>query len=156
MGKRINLYIGPRLAQLIEERVGDGRSTSSVVNAVADRYLETVRRHTPRLAVNEWLAVFDALNGVWAGDNAALAIQSLPYGVSDHLTLEGAAEKWDVDGPALVKKLEALDWCQRLAVIDAAERFWARSDWPADRRELVADVVGEQAINAAGGASTCA
>jgi len=155
MGKRINLYVGPRLAQLIKERAGEGRSTSGVVNAVADRYLETIRRYTPRLAVNEWLAVIDALNGVWAGDNAALAVQSLPYGVSDHLTLEGAAEKWEVDAAALVKRLEALDWCQRLAVIDAAERFWARSDWPADRRELVVAVVGEQSVvdDAASGTS---
>jgi len=147
MGRRINLYIGPRLAQLLEERAGRGRSTSGVVNAVADRYLETVRRYTPRLAVNEWLAIFDALNGVWAGDNAAMAVQSLPYGVSDFLTLEGAAEKWEVDGPELVEKLEALDWCQRLAVIDAAERFWARQDWPSEHHDLVAAVVGKSAIN---------
>jgi len=51
-----------------------------------------------------------------------------------------------VNGPVLIKKLEALDWCQRLAVIDAPERFWARQDWPSEHHDLVAAVVGESAI----------
>lgn len=143
MKKKRNIYIGPALGQLIDERAGDGaRSVSGVINACADRYLETVRRHIPDLKAEEWMLIFDALNGVWAGDAIALAIQSLPLGISDALTLDGLADKWEVDGPALLSRLEAMDWCQRLAVIDTAERFWADGNWPSDPDELIRRIRG--------------
>ena len=141
--KKRNIYIGPALSQLIEERAGDGaRSVSGVINACADRYLETVRRHIQDLSAEEWMLIFDALNGVWAGDTIALAIQSLPLGISDALTLDGLADKWGVDGPALLSKLETMSWCERLAVIDTAERFWAAGDWPSDPDALIARIKG--------------
>ena len=88
------------------------------------------------------MLIFDALNGVWAGDTISMAVQSLPLGISDALTLDGLADKWGVDGPALLGKLEAMDWCQRLAVIDTAERFWAAGDWPSDPDALIKRIKG--------------
>lgn len=141
MKKKRNIYIGPALGRLIESRAGgDGsRSVSSIINACADRYLETVRRHMPELSADEWMLVFDALGGgALAGDGAARAVQSLPYSISDAIALDNLAAKWSVDGSALVEKLEAMDWCQRLAVIDTAERFWADGgDWPQDSEKLL-------------------
>lgn len=143
--KKRNIYIGPALGHLIEalERAGDNaRSVSGMINACAERYLETVRRHIPDLAAEEWLLIFDALNGVWAGDAIVLSIQSLPAGVADAIALDGLADKWGVDGQALVDKLEAMGWCERMAVIDTAERFWAAGDWPSDPDALLARIKG--------------
>jgi len=143
MKKRRNIYIGPALGQLIDERAGDGaRSVSGVINACADRYLETVRRHIPDLAAEEWMLIFDALSGVWAGNTISLAIQSLPLGISDALTLDGLADKWGVDGAALLARLESMGWCERLAVIDTAERFLAAEDWPSDPEALCSLLAG--------------
>ncbi|RMD64249.1 hypothetical protein D6833_04635 [Candidatus Parcubacteria bacterium] len=149
MDKRKSIYVGPALTRLIETRGGGqscGISVSGLINAVADRYMETVRRHLPRLAVGEWLLIFDAMNGVWSGDNSVLDVLSVPAEIEDAVKLNNLDSKWDVDGKTLVKKLHGLDWCQRLAVLDATERFWCRDDWPSDHRELVAAVVGEMAI----------
>ena len=151
--KKRNIYIGPALAQLIEARAGDrARSVSGVINACADRYLETVRRHIPNLSAEEWMLIFDALNGVWSGDTIALAIQSLPLGISDAITLDGLADKWGVDGQALLVKMEAMGWCERLAVIDTAERFWADGDWQSDPDALIALIKGRTSRGSTPGA----
>lgn len=40
--KRYSIYAGPPLDRLIQERAGDFRQPTAVVNTVADRYLELV------------------------------------------------------------------------------------------------------------------
>jgi len=53
--------------------------------------------------------------------------------------VDGLAEKWQVDGPALVEKLAALTYCEKLALVDAAERWWhraARGEQPAPEEML--------------------
>lgn len=48
--------------------------------------------------------------------------------VEDHVRINGAAEKWGVDWPALAAKLSSLDELQQLAIADAVERWWCASD----------------------------
>jgi hypothetical protein len=45
--------------------------------------------------------------------------------IEDALALDGLAAKWDVDGPRLVATILGWSLVQRLAVVDAVERFWA-------------------------------
>lgn len=39
-----------------------------------------------------------------------------------------AAEMWDVDGALLLRKLQQCSFCNLVAIVDAAERFWASPD----------------------------
>lgn len=149
MSKRKSIYIGDALQRLLEAHVGDEsgfRSTSGIINAVADRYSEVVRRSMPRFTVNEWCLIWDALNGVWMQEPASLAVSGVPLNVSDSIQLNRYDKKWEVDGDALMRKISDLPFCGLLAIVDAAERFWARDDWPQDHAEMVSAVVGDGAV----------
>ena len=73
------------------------------------------------LALAEASLIVDSLNSSLYDANSA---RMLWGGIEDSVMLEGLAEKWDVDGPALVEKLRGLNEIQSLAIIDASERFW--------------------------------
>ena len=67
--------------------------------------------------------IFGALNGAWTSDPLSdLPIRFLADSVSDFIASGGAGD--DVDGEALVGKLRKLDYAAKVAVVDAAERFW--------------------------------
>lgn len=149
--KKRGVWFGPDLQRLVDERSdreGGMRSASGVINAVADRYLEIIRRSTPVLSTGEWCLIFDALNGVWAQDHAALYVGALAHGIHDHIALSQADKKWQVDGPVLMQKLGTYSFCQLTAIVDAAERFWVSpavigGDW----RPQVLAIVGEGALS---------
>lgn len=73
------------------------------------------------LSVGEASLIVDALNGTRIDIQTA---QLLAAEIADSLDDE-LAEKWQVDGPALVAKIEGWNLLQRLAVSDAVERFWS-------------------------------
>ncbi len=71
----------------------------------------------------------------------------MPHQVADAIHFDGIDAQWDVDGQQLVKKLEAMDWCQLLAVLDAAERFWSRAGQEGfNAEEAVRAVVGPRGV----------
>lgn len=147
------VWFGPQLQRLIDERADRAsgkRSASGVINAVADRYLEIVRRSMPVFGVGEWCLIFDSLKGIWAQDHAALYVGALTHGISDSIALDRIDHKWAVDGAALVDMIEQCSFCARVAIVDAAERFWAAPDQPDAEgwRPRVAAIVGEAAIRA--------
>lgn len=72
------------------------------------------------LSQGEASLIVDALNGTLIDLTAA---QMLAAEIADGLD-DGLAEKWGVNGPALVAKVGSWSLAQRLAVCDAAERFW--------------------------------
>lgn len=145
--KRYSIYASPALDAAIDARIdmttgedgGGFRSRSSLVSAMADRYAEICRRESPSLALNEWLMIFDAINGCWMLDNAAMVAQSIAHEVYDAADLNGTDRKWGVpDGKALAKRLDALQFAAKVAIVDAAERFWALDVQP-DKAEATAD-----------------
>lgn len=145
--RRKSIYVGKALQALLDTHNASDeeaalRSTSALINAVADRYTHITRHSRPLLSVNEWLLVFDALNGVWLSDNASLSLAGVAFGVADAIQLDQIDRKWSVDGPALVDQLRSLSTCELLAVVDAAEQFWSgrfdRGEYP----EIVAAIVG--------------
>lgn len=123
--KRYSIYAGPPLDRLIQERTGDFRPPTAVVNTVADRYLELVERHRPALTVAEWALVFDALNGTITWDSAE-GLAATGSRIAHAIDRDGLAEKWGVDGPALLATLRGLSYAETVALVDVAERFWAR------------------------------
>jgi hypothetical protein len=99
-------------------------------SGIASRDLErlyTLYKHALRevpLSENEACLLCDVLNGTLMDANSAALLWAE---VEDGIRLDGLDQKWEVDGPALVKRLQALDRLHCLALIDAAERFWAET-----------------------------
>ena len=83
------------------------------------------------LTENEACLILDTLNGTWTGgfpggcEAARWAQNALIWEVSDAIRLNGYDKKWEIDGPALVSKLQAMDGLARLALADWARRMWA-------------------------------
>lgn len=83
------------------------------------------------LTENEACLILDTMNGTWTGGfpggptAARWAENALIWEVSDAISLNGADQKWEIDGPALVKKLQDMDGLGRLALADWARRMWA-------------------------------
>lgn len=144
--KRTSIYLGPRLGALIEMHRSDSRSVSSLLDTVAGRYHYLVVKKLPALSEPEWALIFDALNGVWH-DQPQLAVSGLAHGIADAIAMDGLGDKWDVDGDTLVGRIEGMDAVEKLAVIDAAERWWSSDRLGADSfRDALAKVVGEGKI----------
>ena len=150
MSKRTSIYIGSELTRLLNGRsdANSGlRSTSGVLNAVADRYLEIVRRSLPTLTEGEWCLIWDSLNGVWAQDNAGLYVPGIIMGVSDSISLDALDQKWSVDGKALLSKLHEMSFCNLVAIVDSAELFWADNAAEDENiSDVVRRIVGEQHV----------
>lgn len=117
MSRRATVYIADRA-----EAVLGGDNLSGAINRVADRYYELVRRSRIDLAPAELDAVRDALNG-WLAEPAATIAGGPALEVEDALP-DGLAERYGIDGPALVARLRALTYAQEVALVDAAEQYW--------------------------------
>jgi len=144
--KKYGIWSGPPLRRLLEERAGAARTPTGVVNAVADRYLEMVRRSAPTLAVAEWAVALEALRRRPPAKETAVALARLWDGIEDDLDAAIRAagrhpadtgssapppDLSGVDGAGLAAKLRRLSYPETVAVVDVAERFWSRFD-PAD------------------------
>jgi len=115
------IYFRPDIAREIDTR-GDNRS--AIVTRDLERLYSLYRRSMKEvtLTVAEGSLLVDALNGSLM-DAASAAL--LWAEIEDAIKLDNLAEKWNVDGQALVEKLKGLTAIQSLAIVDAAERFWA-------------------------------
>lgn len=100
---------------------------SGVIDRDLTRYYEVLKygRQSLRekLSTAEVSAILDNLNGVWLSE--PLSIRLIYANFADGLE-EGLAEKWKIDGPALVEKLKNLSFAESCALADAAERWWNR------------------------------
>ena len=118
---KISMTLMPDVIGAVDRR-GDNRS--AVVSRDLDRYYYMLSRALPSLrrllSTDEVALLCDALNGtLWH----AQTMPFLPAQIADALQF-GLAEKWEVDGSALVTKLAQLDLLQVFALVDAIERFW--------------------------------
>jgi hypothetical protein len=108
-----------------------GAEASATVRRIVARYLDLVERELDQIELSEpeALLVCDALNGLWITE--AAAVRLLWAEVADAIAHDRLDAKWGVDGEALVAKLRRLTPGQRLALLDAVERFWQQPDRPA-------------------------
>lgn len=97
------------------------------------RYYQVVRDELRKLPLsrNEVLLVLDAMNGVLV-DTPGMYRGAVVLDVADHIRLNGADAKWDVDGDVLISTLEAMSPGTLMALVDLAERFWLRADEDTD------------------------
>ncbi len=86
---------------------------------------EARRDLRPQLSAQECGLILDACNGVAFLD--AFSVRLLPEGVRDAVEMDGLDRKWQVDGPALLAKLQATTFTQRMALVDAIGRWWNRT-----------------------------
>ena len=117
--------IAARQARQGEEQSYD---RSAVIARSLDRYfyaLAAARRGLrSRFGKNELGLIIDVANGALFASPCAIGF--LEHEVAAALA-DGGAERWHVDGPALMKKLKALSYVEKLALIDAAERWLNRA-----------------------------
>ena len=129
--KRYSIYNSPALDRALSERIkpdsdeGDFRSRSSMISAMADRYAEIIRRSMPSLMVDEWMLIFDVMNGCWTMDQPYLQAQGIAHQIADATEMDNAGEKWAVDGLDLARRIAAMTFSEQLAILDTAERFWS-------------------------------
>ncbi len=112
------------LEPAIIERQSPGQSVGRVADRDLGRYYQLVQDELARITLSEAEAslVVDALNGTIMEPHT---YRLLWAEVDDAVRLDGLDRKWGVDGDALVTKLRALSPGATMAVVDAAERYWA-------------------------------
>lgn len=133
----VAIYLRGEIDNELRQR-GDNRS--GTVNRDLER-LYTLYKHALQevdLSTDEACLICDVLNGTWTDVTSA---RYLAAEVADGIKLNALDQKWEVDGKALVGKLDALDRLHALALVDAAERFWAVPPTK-DGREVAAQVFG--------------
>jgi len=119
-----------------DERAEPLRGRSATITAMVVRYAEIIREHTPLFTPDEWTLIVDSLNGYWTNDNPRLAAHGIALEVADNHQLNAAGQRFNVDGLALAKRIQAMPLVERIAILDVSERFWAGSvregeDYPA-------------------------
>lgn len=102
-----------------------GESRNQTINRDLDRLYALYKRALREvdLSTKEAMLIVDSLNGTMFID--PLSATLLWANIEDSIRLDGLDAKWEVDGAALVTKLRGLTSIQAMAVVDAAERFWA-------------------------------
>lgn len=124
---KISITIGDVLNE-IDARGERGSATrSGTINRDLERYYEILRYGRQflrdRLSTAEISAILDNLNGCWLSE--PISVRLIYANVEDGLA-DGLAEKWSIDGPALVAKLKALTFAESCALADTSERWWNR------------------------------
>jgi len=135
---RIQFRPGPLGAALAARADGATRSVSQVAQRDLGRYYYLLALALGAVVLSEGEAalIVDALNGSYI---ELMTAQLLAADIADSLD-DGLADKWDVDGPALVAKVAGWSLASRLAVCDAVERFWrdgCQAETMADRLAAV-------------------
>lgn len=130
---KIEFRAGELLAPLQERTTPNGFSPDVIAKRDLARYYallaDELRSLDPPLTVGEACLLMDVLNGTFLDEHT---YRFLVVEVSDGITLNQVDRKWDVDGPALVARVAAMSPGQRLALVDAAERFWLHPEQDTD------------------------
>lgn len=116
-----SVFLNDATVEAIESRQKPGEANySGTINSLIDRYQALIRNTVQELdlSTKEWTTIFSIYNGTVTGHDAAGTVKMLLAEVMDS---EEAANT-----PHLPEKIRSMNFCQRLAVIDMADRFWSR------------------------------
>jgi len=112
----------------IEKRYHMEGERSTVINRSLDRYFDLLartRRELRKLLDDKEMGlILDALNGTAFFDT--FGIYLVQHEIADAISMDGLDKKWEVDGKALVEKMNAMNDAQRLALVDAVQCWWDR------------------------------
>jgi hypothetical protein len=128
----ITVRLQPSVFAELAERAGEerGEGLPSVAQMAIARYLEVVRREVPLLSEQQWHVIRDALNGVWleeelGGPSSVAFVNSQ---IEDAIRLSRLDRKHDCDGAVLIAAMTSWTYANKLAVVDAVERWWRDSE----------------------------
>ena len=116
----VSFRAGP-VAGALAERAGR-QPVGGVGRRDLERYYALLAQSLRRVDLTEAeaLAICDALNGTIAD---SLTVHLLWAVIDDAVRLHGLADRWAIDGSALVAKVRGWSLAETLAVIDAVERW---------------------------------
>lgn len=131
MSWQIRVQAGPPIAAAL--RATGGEFPTGRLNAIAERYLAMIEEARPALSRDEWLAIFDALNGVGAADEI-IALEHM-RATWDTIAAEiastpGLGQRWNIDAADLAQRVYDLPQAGKIAIIETAQRFWALAHLP--------------------------
>lgn len=114
-------------------KLRDGQLSGAVSRAVM-RYLSILayerRELRQQFSAAECGLILDACNGIAFMDS--FSVRLFPAGVRDAIEMDGLDRKWQVDGQTLLVKLDATTFPQRMALVDAVQRWWNRGAEPGE------------------------
>jgi hypothetical protein len=143
MAERFSIYAGPPMIDAIKD-LGSHyeENRSGRLNTVCERYRAMVADELARLDLskNEWCAIMDANNGVEQYIGAAQFPSGLWANVHDSGSQLG--EKWGIDQPRLVAKLQQMPKSTLIAIQEVCDRFWSHTDRHTDEALATAGVRG--------------
>lgn len=115
MAKKIGIYMPDDIAA----RLPAASSQSGSIARACDRYAEIIAATPlPTFERSEWALIMEACLGtLW---EPAANIRYLWQGVEDALA-DGLAEKWGVDGAALIERLKQLPFAEELRIVHELE-----------------------------------
>jgi hypothetical protein len=130
MSKTTTITIDFDLIQALDARRRDGETrTARLESDLADYHAllnAGLRQARRRLTRAEASVLLDTQNGAgqapvhWLG-------KALAHQVEDAIALDHLADKWSVDGPQLIAKLEEIGDMACIALVDWAARAWGDS-----------------------------
>lgn len=134
--RKASIYLGPAIMAAfaaIEDEGSTGFNRSGRLNNIVERYMAMVETAMPSFTVNEWLAIFDANNGI-ASELPTIAcafanVWDYPY---DQL-----GKKWKIDGEELAKRMQHMPLGSRLAISEVIERYWGGAYRFGDSRKIL-------------------
>lgn len=134
---RVAIYLGPPTRAALADVPGQSRSGR--INWIAAGYRAIVAHELRaiRWTRAEWCAVMDVLNGAQIEVLDEITWLSAWANLADAPEM---GEKWGVDVEGLAKRWRGLSQAGRLAVYEAAARFWARAELPTDEALAAAGV----------------
>lgn len=115
--KRQGIYLAKETIAIMGDTAAT--SVSGRVNQIIQRYGEIISEVCPALTQGEWCLLFDLLNGTIMDNPRYLWAE-----VDDSIRMDGLADKWQVDGAALVVKLRGMTPEQGYAILETVARFW--------------------------------
>lgn len=126
---KLSMSFRPQIMAEIERRSEvELGNVSGVVNKALDRYFALLARARAelrsQLSDNECALILDATNGTMFANT--FSISHLWAEIADACDMDQLDRKWQIDGGALVAKIQTSGMIGQAALIDASERWWRR------------------------------
>lgn len=126
--QKLSISFMDNTMQEINKRYHTDGERSMVINRSLERYFDLLARTRRELrqlfSDKEMDLILDALNGTAFFDT--FGIYLVQHEIADAISMDGLDRKWEVDGKAMLDKMNALTDAQKLALVDAVQCWWDR------------------------------
>lgn len=144
MAKKTTIYLSNTLMRAVGPHGTFGPSLSGRLATIAERYMEIIERARPKdLTKAEWCVILDANNGTFEGLGSARLGSMMWANVHDAID-DGIGPKWgltDAQVRDLARRMQAYPHATQVAIVEAVEQFWLRSNLETDEAMDEAGIV---------------